>query len=75
MSVHNNQYVQVMLVERSLDGSRGADNDSRFTWSDDTSLAEGFLSDHNSAKILVAIDTHSADNSVRATLPLTLLVS
>ena len=51
-----------MLVERSLDGSRGADDNSHFTWSDDTSLAEEFLSDHNSVKILVAINTHSADN-------------
>ena len=57
-------YIQVMLAERSVDGSRGADDDLRFTWSDDTSLAEEFLLNHKSAKIVVAIDTHSADNGV-----------
>ena len=51
-----------MLAERSVDGSREADDDGRFTWSDDISLAEEFLRNHKSAKIVVAIDTHSADN-------------
>ena len=51
-----------MLAERSVDGSRGADDDCCFTWSDDISLAEEFLLNHKSAKIVVAIDTHSADN-------------
>ena len=35
---------------------------SMTTWSDDTSLAEEFLLNHKSVKIVVAIDTHSADN-------------
>ena len=51
-----------MLTERSVDGSRGADDDRCFTWSDDISLAEEFLLNHKLAKIVVAIDTHSADN-------------
>ena len=51
-----------MLAERSVDGSREADDDGRFTWSDDISLAEEFLRNHKLVKIVVAIDTHSADN-------------
>ena len=51
-----------MLAERSVDGSSGANDDGHFTWSDDMSLAEEFLENHRSVKIVVAINTHSADN-------------
>ena len=55
---------QVMLAERSVDRSSGTndDDDDRFTWSNDMSVAEEFLQNHKSAKIVVTIDTHSADN-------------
>lgn len=51
-----------MLVERSVNTTKDSGNDSRFTWSNDTSPAEQFLIDHKSAKIVVSIETHSADN-------------
>jgi hypothetical protein len=51
-----------MLVERAVDSTVRHNDDGRFTWSNDTSLAEEFLNAHKSAKIVVAIDTHSADN-------------
>ncbi|KAF9779587.1 hypothetical protein BJ322DRAFT_1113387 [Thelephora terrestris] len=59
---YGNNEESVMLVEQAVDSTVRHDDDGRFTWSNDTSLAEEFLNAHKSAKIVVAIDTHSADN-------------
>lgn len=60
--LHKLIHIQVMLVERAVDGSDGTNYDAGVTHSNDTSLAERFLSDHESAKIVVVVDTHSVDN-------------
>lgn len=51
-----------MLVERSVDGNNSEALNSNFARSKDMSLAEKFLGDHQTAKIVMIIDTHSADN-------------
>jgi hypothetical protein len=54
--------LQVMLIERSVDGTPLDHNDQKFERSKDTSLAERFLMSNDGARIVVVVDTHCLDN-------------
>jgi hypothetical protein len=55
-------HLQILFVERSVDGTPLDPNDGCFTKGKDISHVERFLKDHEMAKIVIVIDTHSMPN-------------
>jgi hypothetical protein len=55
-------HLQILFVERSVDGTPLDPNDGCFTKGKDISHVERFLKDHEMAKIVIVIDTHSMQN-------------
>lgn len=51
-----------MFVERSIDGTSSDPSDSKFSRSKNTSIAESFLNNHPTAKIIIIVDTHALEN-------------